>query len=69
MACREADRLRDQVLHCTSVYLEADSQRDPMNANGPTALVADFAIYALNEAKRKYWFHVNQHKCDAMERS
>jgi hypothetical protein len=51
-------------MHCTSVYLEADNQRDPVDGQSPTGLVADFAIYALNEAKRKYWFHINQHKCE-----
>ena len=68
MSCHEADRLREQVMHCTSVYLEADSQRSPVEVHSTSGLVADFAIYALNEAKRKYWFHLNQHKCESLER-
>jgi hypothetical protein len=25
-------------------------------------------MYALNEAKRKYWFHVNQHQCEPLRK-
>lgn len=70
MACQEAEQLRQQVSRCTSAYLEADGQRE--NSDGSASestLVADFAMYALNEAKRKYWFHVNQHQCEPLEKS
>ncbi len=66
MACSEAEQLKQQVLQCTSVYLEADGQR---SGAGPTGIVADFAMYALAEARRKYWFHVNQHHCETFEQS
>ena len=66
MACREAEQLKQQVLQCTSVYLEAEDQRSDAGQNG---IVADFAMYALAEARRKYWFHVNQHHCESFEQS
>lgn len=70
MACHEAEQLRQQVLRCTTVYLEADGQRDKPDVMvpGETGIVADFAMYALAEARRKYWFHVNQHHCESFER-
>ncbi len=64
MACHEAEQLKQQVLQCTSVYLEADGQRSEAGQSG---IVADFAMYALAEARRKYWFHVNQHHCESFE--
>jgi len=66
MSCREAEQLKKQVLQCTSVYLEADNQRSEAEQTG---IVADFAMYALAEARRKYWFHVNQHHCETFEQS
>jgi hypothetical protein len=69
MACNEAEQLKQQVLQCTSVYLEADEPGDnPDGDAGQTKIVADFAMYALNEAKRKYWFHVNQHQCEPLRK-
>ncbi len=69
MACQEAEQLKQQVLHCTSVYLEADNQRSDAVSGGETGIVADFAMYALAEARRKYWFHVNQHHCESFEKN
>ena len=69
MVCREAEQLKQQVSHCTSVYLEADGQRDQSSGSvGEPGIVADFAMFALAEARRKYWFHVNQHHCESFER-
>ena len=65
MACQEAEQLKAQVLKCTNVYLDADNQRT--EAAGDKDIVADFAMYALAEARRKYWFHVNQHRCESFE--
>jgi hypothetical protein len=66
MACQEAEQLKAQVAKCTSVYLEADNADNC--ASGEKDIVADFAMYALAEARRKYWFHVNQHHCEAFEK-
>jgi hypothetical protein len=70
MGCHEAEKLRQQVQNCTTVYLEADNDRDQAAGNnaGEPGIVADFAMYALAEARRKYWFHVNQHHCESFEK-
>jgi hypothetical protein len=69
MACLEAERLKQQVMQCTSVYLEADEPTETADREAAqTKIVADFAMYALNEAKRKYWFHVNQHQCEPLRK-
>lgn len=65
MACHEAEQLRRQVMQCTNAYLEADGKKTGAET-GQIAIVADFAMYALNEAKRKYWFHINQHRCETL---
>ncbi len=65
MACTEAEHLRHEVAQCTTAYIEADGKRLE-DDHGQDAMVADFAMYALNEAKRKYWFHVNQHRCESL---
>jgi hypothetical protein len=68
MACHEAEQLKQQVLQCTSVYLEADEPDSGDKDAAQTQIVADFAMYALTEAKRKYWFHVNQHQCEPLRK-
>lgn len=68
MACHEAEQLKQQVSRCTHVYLEADGQRSGSKNEGEVAILADFAMYALTDAKRKYWFHVNQHRCEPLEK-
>lgn len=69
MACLEAERLKQQVMQCTSVYLEADEPGESLDQEAVQAkIVADFAMYALNEAKRKYWFHVDQHQCEPLRK-
>ena len=65
MSCPEAEQLKNRLKECTSAYLAADAQR----TEGETAIAADFAIYALDEAKRKYWFHVNQHRCEVLDKT
>lgn len=70
MTCHEAEQLKQQVLQCTSVYLEADGQREePAGSAGGSGILADFAMFALAEARRKYWFHVNQHHCESFEKA
>lgn len=64
MTCPEAEQLKKNLMQCTNAYLEADAR----SVEGETAIVADFAMYALDQAKRRYWFHINQHRCEILDK-
>jgi hypothetical protein len=68
MTCHEAEQLKQEVMRCTNAYIQADTQRENAETPAGTGIVADFAMYALAQARRKYWFHVNQHRCEPLEK-
>ena len=65
MACQVAEHLKQNVHKCTSLYSQAGDRSSEREEIAPIAV--DFAVYELAQARRRYWYHINQHRCRPTE--